>query len=1327
MSRSFRHYLLVGVGAAIALTSPPLLALADTSIQARGWTHAKYGRLVLDDAADLTTGASIRNHRLVIEFSEPVSVELRDALQKLATYVQGPPTAQGRTLELSLAQPVTLGQFVENNKLVLDFKPATFWPADQPVPVLGAVAQAETSDEIDDTRIELADEAASFETGAGTQAAETPKAEQPKIEPAPTGDKELAPIPNVTAEPARIVVRHGNHGTYVRLAIDWPGKIAYRISRDGDLVAVTFTAPANIDLGPARVDLPKELVQIEAVSDNVARIYLTLAPGASLRDFLLGRTVVLDIMRPAKQTASAPPLHLPAAPSPEASASQPQETRAAQPQKTPEAQPEKAAQAQPQKAPEPKAQTAPGAQPQKTAPAQPQKAPEKKPELKPVEAPSTIVAAPEPEPKAPATIAELPSEPQFALQSLPAMPEAAPEPAPAPKASEAAAEQAPAPKVSEAAQPALPPMPPVEQAAVPPRAPVNVSINVAPIEDGAKIIFTWPEAVSAAAFHHDGALWLAFDMPSSDVKALTDDARVAKLGKVTKLDVADSTIIRLAETQKLGVAMRLSGRSWIVDLTQGGRDGALNVIDQRRETLADGASSLLLRTNGPGRVAAVSEEGGGKLYVVPVRPAGLGIAEEASWPEFKVLPSYQGVVIAGLSDMITVDSLSQGVVVTTKPQGALTPVVEAPKPDAPASGEQVASKEQQPSEQPANAGQQPGAAKEGQPVLESVPGLFDLPSWRRGGEATFTADQRQLESAVSDADEETEKAAARMQLGEFYFAHGLIAEANDALSLIGREGRAQLDQRELMLLTGAIQTLDGELEKAHASLSDKSLDDVAEDNLFQGLLAAREQKWQDAATRLSAPLPSIADYPKPIREQIYILAGTALNEAGNPIAAQRFADALRQDQPDQDSKDRLTYLQGHIKLKAGERDEALALWSRLAESNLDDIRARSQFDLVEERLKGGELKPADAIAPLEALRFANRGGDFEFNLLRKLGTLYLDDNQPRKGLVTLRDAAAHFPERPEAKEIGEQMSKKFRELYLENGADRLTPLTAVALYDEFRELTPAGADGDHMISLLADRLVKVDLLGRAGELLDSLVKKRLTGLDKAQAGTRLAAIRMLDQKPELALQALKDSVIEEALPPELAAERTRLQARATFDSGNTLRGLQMLEGDHSLEAKWLRADMQWRIREWPAAAAALGDLIEGEEQAMADERSALQAQLDPAKNPAASINGAEAEQELADKQEQHFKERVAPMILNRAVALSLASDRRGLKALASEYGKQMEATEQAKAFAMLTAPDNGLVESVSAEMSSVDRIDAFVTDYRERLKKASLSAGASGS
>ena len=168
----------------------------------------------------------------------------------------------------------------------------------------------------------------------------------------------------------------------------------------------------------------------------------------------------------------------------------------------------------------------------------------------------------------------------------------------------------------------------------------------------------------------------------------------------------------------------------------------------------------------------------------------------------------------------------------------------------------------------------------------------------------------------------------------------------------------------------------------------------------------------------------------------------------------------------------------------------------------------------------------------------------------------------------------------------------------------------------------------------------------------------------------------------------------------------------------------MLADDPSLEAKWLRADMLWRTREWPAAANALGELIDGEEQAQADEVAATKAKLDVTKDPAAAIDSDAQLAALQAKQDQHFKERIAPIILNRAIALSLASDRRGLKALAKDFGERMAGTDQEKAFTMLTAPDNGLVESVTAEMAGVERIDAFVTDYREKLKAQSLSAPA---
>jgi hypothetical protein len=327
------------------------------------------------------------------------------------------------------------------------------------------------------------------------------------------------------------------------------------------------------------------------------------------------------------------------------------------------------------------------------------------------------------------------------------------------------------------------------------------------------------------------------------------------------------------------------------------------------------------------------------------------------------------------------------------------------------------------------------------------------------------------------------------------------------------------------------------------------------------------------------------------------------------------------------------------------------------------------------------------------------------------------------------------------------MSDAFRHLYMDGGADRLTPLTAVALYDEFRELTPSGPDGDKMIANLSDRLVKVDLLDGAANVLEPQVKHRLSGVDKARAGARLAAIRLLDNKPDLAAQALADSQISDPLPDDLAATRRRLQSQADFGAGQTLKALDEIKDDDSLPARWQRADMLWQLQEWPAAANALGKLIEGEEDAIARQAGLIMAKNNVAIDPAAALrqtlaepaqaSGAQPASATADANAgqgpvtftdvmaqlriKAFKERLGQVVLNQAVALSLAGDRRGLRGLARDYGKDMAQTDLAKSFAMLTSPSNGLAESVSAEMASVDQIGSFVDEYRRILRQASLS------
>ena len=83
--------------------------------------------------------------------------------------------------------------------------------------------------------------------------------------------------------------------------------------------------------------------------------------------------------------------------------------------------------------------------------------------------------------------------------------------------------------------------------------------------------------------------------------------------------------------------------------------------------------------------------------------------------------------------------------------------------------------------------------------------------------------------------------------------------------------------------------------------------------------------------------------------------------------------------------------------------------------------------------------------------------------------------------------------------------------------DDMQPVDALGMFYEFRELTPIGRRGDEMIRRLADRLVAVDLLDQAAELLQYQVDKRLEGAARAQVAARLAMVYLTNRKPDRAI------------------------------------------------------------------------------------------------------------------------------------------------------------------------------------------------------------------
>src|SRR5262249_44815944 len=142
---------------------------------------------------------------------------------------------------------------------------------------------------------------------------------------------------------------------------------------------------------------------------------------------------------------------------------------------------------------------------------------------------------------------------------------------------------------------------------------------------------------------------------------------------------------------------------------------------------------------------------------------------------------------------------------------------------------------------------------------------------------------------------------------------------------------------------------------------------------------------------------------------------------------------------------------------------------------------------------------------------------------------------------------------------------------------------ALGLVYDFRELPPVGRRGDEMIRRLTDRLVSVDLLDQAAELLQHQVDHRLQGAARSQVATRLAVIYLMNHKPDRALAALNATRSSE-LPTEVRNQRLLIEARALSDIGRHEVALDVIANVDGREAICLRSDILWAAKRWRESA-----------------------------------------------------------------------------------------------------------------------------------------------
>jgi len=855
-----------------------------------------------------------------------------------------------------------------------------------------------------------------------------------------------------------------------------------------------------------------------------------------------------------------------------------------------------------------------------------------------------------PTPKAQETAAAKPAE--AAAKAQPEARPPAPVQAPPPVPATAAAAPAPAPTQ---------PQPTAKAEAEAKSSPDPKAPRIAVAAEGrtTRLDFAWPQPTPAAVFARAGQLWLVFaERAELDLRPLK--AAEGQIAAAEQIRHPRATTLRLKLREGAAVAsVRRDGGVWAVRLGQSAPP--TSAVAAIPEPEAAPKPRVLLAAAEPGSVVDVPDpEVGDRMLVAPTLAAGQGAPSAREFVAFTLLPSAQGVALQPRMEGLEVAVLKDAIAVSAPGGLALsTPPTRA------------------------------APAEERAPLAASLnASLMDLASWSRRGKGGFTEERQALQRAISQAPKAARN-AARWELAKFLFANDFSTEALAEMKLIQESDPNSGRDPVYRAVRGAALLLAGRPTEASAELGRSELDRYADVALWRGAALASDRRWDEANRQFGAATAGFGALPASLRDRLLLAWAKSAVESKDLQSADVALGMVRELPQTATLQAQTALLAGQAAELRREPDVALEQYQAAIDSGYRPVRGRAQLASVELRLKRKAVGLDEAIAELERLHFAWRGDDFELTLMQRLAELRFAKQDYAGGLELLRQAVTYFPKSPQAKALAQDMTRVFSELFQDGKADTLSPVNALALYYDFKELTPTGAPGDAMIQKLADRLVGVDLLDQAAKLLDHQVTYRLRGPDQGRVGARLAVIHLLDKQPQKALAAL-DKTRAAKLEPALEAERRQLSARAYADLGQGGEALRLLEGDATVAADLLRADVHWREQKWPEAARALRALLASHEAAEAPIGELEQAQ-----------------------------------VVKLAVALYMGNDGAGLEALRRRFAPRMAEGKHADSFKLLTAeidPSKIEFRKLAGAIARIDELEAFMASYRTKLAQKSLSA-----
>ncbi len=792
----------------------------------------------------------------------------------------------------------------------------------------------------------------------------------------------------------------------------------------------------------------------------------------------------------------------------------------------------------------------------------------------------------------------------------------------------------------------------------------SLKVKIANLKDGFRLIFPWDKPAAMAMFESGGAHWVVFDQISkADFESLSGPYKFL-VSSARQIDHDSATLLRFNFREGYAPKVHKVNEEWYVDFQL----DAVPVIPHPLGVQTQGISASEFRAFIPavnnGKETRFTDPASNEeLVAMPLLGSGWGIEEERIFNGITVLSTVQGIAFKSTAADIRIGHEQNGLAVTAVSNEFAAPRVpkEIPK--------------------------KPGEEIYPTPAIGEAQ-LVRLDEWRQVNPLLFTIRKQELQNAAATA-EKKDKRAAKMKLAKFYVAHNHHAEALGVLAELIRSYPKIEKDREYRLLAGLAELGMHRYDVAARNLYHDDFEGDVEVAPWRGVVSAGRGDWERAAQELNYSAPAFDVYEPKWRDHFRLLQARAALENVDVNQAKKVLDLVKSPE-EKGQKAEKAYLEGVLALQLSDFPTAAAKFTEAVKLDYRPVSEKARFNKVNVDLVAKLITPEQAITEIEKLDFAWRGDELEVEVQKRLGDLYVATGQIGNGLETYKRIVRHFPKSPYSRDLGRKMNNLFAELFLDGAADELPPIKALAIYYQYRELTPVGDRGDKMIQILADRLTRVDLLEQAAQLLEHQVNFRLKGLAKATAGTKLAIVHLWNDKPEEALRVLYDTRWRQ-LSPEEKKERIHIEARAQAGLQHYKEALQLIASDSSIEADELRAEIHWKSRKWALAIPAIEKLI-GKGGDSTDEAAAR-----------------------LDRQR----------VMQIAVAHNLSNDKNGIRNLRQKYAELMDGTPDQAAFDLITEqndPSETKFRERATVIAKVGQLESFMAGYREKLQNGDFWA-----